>query len=253
LWAGGEAGQLYRISPQGEIEEIANTGGFILGIALSPSREWMVICDLKNRCLWKMDMKSFELTVFANRIKDHVIQIPNFPCFDKKGNLYMSESGAFRAVTGKILKFDQKGEGKVWCDGPFNFANGMAIDKEGEFLYVVCTFAPSIERIPINGDGEAGKREVFVTFHEVVPDGLAFDIEGNLLVSCYAPNKIFKISPDRSVSTLIEDWEAHTLCNPTNIAFGGKEFDQLYVANIGRWHVSRIKLDTKGLPLICHQ
>jgi sugar lactone lactonase YvrE len=94
---------------------------------------------------------------------------------------------------------------------------------------------------------------VFVTFHEVVPDGLAFDIEGNLLVSCYAPNKIFKISPDRSVSTLIEDWEAHTLCNPTNIAFGGKEFDQLYVANIGRWHVSRIKLDTKGLPLICHQ
>ena len=34
IWAGGEAGQIYKISADGkDIKEVANTGGFILGIA----------------------------------------------------------------------------------------------------------------------------------------------------------------------------------------------------------------------------
>ncbi|MFM8485773.1 MAG: hypothetical protein ACKOCH_05525, partial [Bacteroidota bacterium] len=37
VWAGGEAGQIYRISPDGRVvEEVANTGGFVLGLAFSP-------------------------------------------------------------------------------------------------------------------------------------------------------------------------------------------------------------------------
>jgi sugar lactone lactonase YvrE len=252
LWAGGEAGQIYRISLQGKVEEVANTGGFILGMALSPGRDWLAICDLKKKCVWRLDLTSFELTCFATGATGHSFNIPNFICFDKNEDLYVSDSGAFRQVYGKILKFDKAGNGSIWCEGPFSFSNGMAIDSRYEFIYVVCTFAPSIERVPIKPDGSAGKREVFVTFHELVPDGVAFDEAGNLLVSCYAPNKIFIVSPDRAVHVLIEDWEAHTLCNPTNIAFGGEKFDALYVANLGRWHISRINLSVKGLPLACH-
>lgn len=252
LLAGGEAGQIYRITTRGIATEIANTGGFILGMALSPECDWLAICDLKKKCVWKLDLRSFELTVFAQGVEGHQFNIPNFVCFDANENLYVSESGEFRKVLGKILKFDKTGHGLIWCSGPFNFANGMAIDPHGTFLYVVCTFFPSVERVHINKDGSAGDREVFVTFHESVPDGLAFDSNGNLYVSCYAPNRIFKIATDRSTRVFIDDWEAHTLCNPTNIAFGGERFDQLFVANIGRWHISQINAGTKGLPLICH-
>jgi gluconolactonase len=253
FWCGGEAGQLYRISSKGDVEEIANTGGFVLGLALSPSCDWMAICDLKKQCVWKMNMSTFELTVFAMGVDGHAFKIPNFLCFDKEENLYVSESGAFRQASGKILKFDKSGKGNVWSEGPFNFANGMAIDKDGRFLYVVCTFAASIERIEIRPDGTAGQREVFVSFQELVPDGVAFDNEGSLLVSCYAPNRILRILPNRTVQVLMDDWEAHTICGPTNIAFGGKEFDELYIANLSRWHISLIKLGIKGLPLVCHQ
>ena len=31
LWAGGEAGQIYRIDPAGKVETIANVGGFCCG------------------------------------------------------------------------------------------------------------------------------------------------------------------------------------------------------------------------------
>jgi gluconolactonase len=253
VWAGGEAGQVYRISFQGVVTEVANTGGFILGMALSPECDWLAICDLKKKCVWRLDLASLELTVFAYGADNHQFNIPNFICFDSNENLYVSDSGEFRKVLGKILKFDKKGCGSIWCDGPFNFANGMAIDSQGTFLYVVCTFSASVERVYINRDGSAGKRDVFVTFHESVPDGLAFDTMGNLFVSCYAPNKIFKVTPDRSISIFIDDWEAHTLCNPTNIAFGGEKFDQLFIANIGRWHISRIEAGIKGLPLPCHR
>lgn len=253
VWAGGEAGQVYKISKDGKkVEEVARTNGFILGLAFSPDGSWLLVCDLAKKCLWRLDTKDYALTKFADGGGGHLFNIPNYACFDSKGDVYVSESGAFREVTGKILKFDGTGKGKVWCEGPFNFANGMAIDKDEKFIYVVCSFLPGVERIQIKSDGTAGDREVFATMPESVPDGLAFDQAGNLYVSCYAPNKIFKVSPDRTISTLIDDWEAHTISNPTNIAFGGDNFDQLFVANLGRWHISKTDVGIKGLKLVCH-
>lgn len=252
LWAGGEAGQIYRISSSGEVKEVANTGGFILGIAFSPGTDWLAICDLKKKCIWKLDLSSFELSVYAKGAEGHQFNIPNYICFDSNENLYVSESGAFKEVSGKIVKFNKKGEGMVWHHGPFNFSNGMALDKEEKFLYVVCSFLPGIERVRIMEDGLAGEREVFVTLPESVPDGIAFDAEGNLYISCYTPSKIYRVGPGRSVDVLLYDWEAHTLCNPTNIAFGGSGFDQLFTANLGRWHINQIDIGVQGLKLICH-
>lgn len=253
VWAGGEAGQIYQISPEGVINEVANTGGFILGIAFSPNKEWLAICDLKKKCIWKLDLQSVSLSVYSTGVEGHLFNIPNSICFDRQENFYVSESGAFRKVSGKILKFNQSGEGEIWCNGPFNFSNGLALDPAEAFVYIVCSFLPGIERVIIQKDGSAGAREIFASLPESVPDGIAFDQAGNLYVSCYAPNKIYKIAPDRTISTLIDDWEAHTLCNPTNIAFGGQHFDQLYTANLGRWHISQIDAGIRGLKLACHQ
>jgi gluconolactonase len=253
VWAGGESGQIYRIADSGSVEMITTTDGFILGMALSPDGSWMAVCDLKKKCIWRLDMKSMALTVFAEGVSDHKFNIPNYVCFDSDGNLYATESGAFRKVMGKILKFDAQGNGQIWHSGPFNFANGIALDATQRFLYVVNTFAPSIERVSILHDGAPGKTETFVTFNKVVPDGIALDSENNLLVSCYSPNAIFKVTQDRVVSVLVDDWEAHTLCNPTNIAFGGEMMNKLFVANLGRWHISIIDSEIKGLPLACHR
>ena len=254
VWAGGEAGQIYRIAENGsKVEEMANTGGFILGIAFSPGAEWMVICDLAKNCLWKLDLQSMKLEVFSKGADKHAFNIPNYPTFDKAGNLYVTESGDFRKVNGKVFKYDPQGNGQIWHEGPFNFANGCALGKGAKYLYVVVSFEPGIERIAINDDGSAGDREVYCTLPETVPDGCALDVEENLYVSCYAPNKIYKIAPDRTTSVLIEDWEAHTLSNPTNIAFGGENLDQLFASNLGRWHITKIDAGIKGLPLASHQ
>ena len=100
---------------------------------------------------------------------------------------------------------------------------------------------------------DAGKREVFCTMPQSCPDGIAFDAEENLYVTCYAPNAIYRVNKEKEISLVVDDWEAHTLSNPTNIAFGGENFDQLFSANLGRWHVSKINLGAVGLKLPCHR
>ena len=253
VWAGGEAGQIYRISADGKtVDEVANTGGFILGLAFSPGTKWLAICDLGKKCVWRLDPHDFSLHKFADGANGHKFSIPNYAVFDKAGNLYISESGAFREINGQILKFTPDGKGEIWHNGPFNFANGLAMDSAEKYLYVVTSFHSGVERVAIHRDGSAGERSLFCTLPETVPDGLAFDVDGNLYVSCYAPNKIFKVTPNAEVSVLIDDWEAHTLSNPTNIAFGGTDLDQLFTTNLGRWHITKIDAGIKGLALPSH-
>lgn len=251
VWAGGEAGQIYKISADGkEINEVHNTGGFILGIAFSPDCSWLAICDLKNKCVWKLHLASNSISKFATGADGENLSIPNYAVFDNAGRLYVSDSGAFRQINGKIFCFNKNGKGTIWHHGPFNFANGMALSKDEKSLYVVCTWLPGVEKIKINDDGTAGEREVFITTPESLPDGIAFDEDENIYISCYTPARIYKADKLGNLSVLADDWEAHTLSNPTNIAFRGNE---LFASNLGRWHISRMDVNIAGLKLACHK
>lgn len=236
IWAGGEAGQIYRIPAEGgPPEEVARTGGFVLGVAISPDGEWLAACDHKAGCIWGLDLASRQLREFARGPR-----IPNHLAFAADGGLFVSDSGAFREISGRIFRYDAAGTGGVWHDGPFNFANGVALAPDASALYVVCTWLPGVERIAINADGTPGVREVYATLPASLPDGLTFDADGALLVSCYTPARIWRVPPGGGQpEILIEDWEAHLLSNPTNIVSRGRE---LFVANLGRWHLTRIVL-----------
>lgn len=250
IWCGGEAGQIYRITANGkQIEEMANTGGFVLGIAFSPSADWLAICDLKHCCVWRFDLLTRMLTRLELEENTPPIRIPNYPVFDHSGNIYVSDSGAFREVSGMIYRFDCNAKGKVWHPGPFSFTNGMALSENQRSLYAVCSWLPGIEQIKILDDGTAGERSVLVEMPGTCPDGIAIDQSGNFYISCYAPNSIYKYAPSGGLSILVHDWEAHTICNPTNIAFGGPGNQQLFIANLGRWHIATMKMDIPGLLL----
>lgn len=253
VWAGGEAGQIYKITEDGKnVYEIVNTGGFVLGIAFSPDAKWLAICDLKNKCVWKFDLLTGTLNRFGNLYDTVPFNIPNFPVFDREGNLYVSDSGAFREVKGCIFKFDRDGKGVVWHEGPFNFSNGMALSGDQQSLYVVSSWLPGVEKIMINKDGSAGERTVYIEMPGTCPDGVAIDTEGNLFISCYAPNSIYRMDKNGDLSVFLHDWESHTICNPTNIAFGGPDRKKLFIANLGRWHISGIQMDVPGLNLNYH-
>ena len=245
IWCGGELGHLYRLSPDGtSLEEMTTTGGFILGIAFD-HRGNLYACDLAHHCVHRYAVETGDLTVFATGNNARAIGVPNFPVVDVARNyLYVSES----ANSGPgVWRFDlDTGEGDLWIDADLGFANGMALTADGDALLVTETFGRRICRYPIRDDGLAGEPELVVELPGLLADGLAFALDGTLLISCYEPSRILALSPDRALSVLLDDPDAHLLCHPTNTAFRGSE---LFAANLGRWHITRIETDLEGLPL----
>lgn len=253
VWAGGEAGQLYRIEPDGSrAEEVARTGGFILGLAFTPAADALIACDNGRKRLWRYDLSTGALDEFAGSAAGRDLRIPNMVAFTRGGDLFLTDSGGFREVSGCVYRFRADGTSELWHPGPFPFANGCTLAPDESALYVVCSWGPGVERIEINPDGSAGARTTAVALPQTVPDGVALDADGVLYVSCYTPARIYRVAPGGAPEVFLDDWEAHTLANPTNIAWGGPAFDQLYSANLGRWHVTRIDAGVRGAPLACH-
>jgi len=243
IYAGGEAGQIYEISPDGKrVREVANTGGFILGVAIRPDGSELIACDLKKRALWRLELESGKLSLFADRVEGEPLAVPNHLVFAPDGRLFVTDSGGVEKPTGRILCFDRAGHGRVWSGGPFHFANGIALSPDEAALYVVCSLMPGVRKIAIRPDGTAARATTFVRLPKTVPDGVLVDRRGRVLITCYAPNRIYRVSASGRVSVLIDDWFSHTLSNPTNIAFADPGQGELLAANLGRWHLTRIVL-----------
>jgi gluconolactonase len=67
-----------------------------------------------------------------------------------------------------------------------------------------------------------------------LPDGLCLDAEGNLLVTCYGSHEILALDPQGRISLVAHDPNGIMLGSPTNATFGGPDYDEIYVANLGR-------------------
>lgn len=170
--------------------------------------------------------------------------------FDREGNLFVCDT-----KRGEIMRLDARTGAYETFAGAneagwnINICNDLAfgpLGPDGRHLYVAETFGHAVFRISIRPDGFAGTRESVAFLPGVLPDGLAFDMEGNLYVACYEPSEVLRVTPGGTVERLIGDPEAHLFCHPTNLAFRDTT---LFTANLGRWHVTAVDTNAEGLPL----
>lgn len=242
LWAGGEAGQIYRIQ-KGKTEQVADVGGFCLGLTFSAQQE-LFICNLGLHALQRIDC-SGRILQTIDQVDGRRLQTPNFSVFDREGNLYFSDSGEWNKGDGCVYRLRTSGVAELFA-GPFAFANGMAMSAADDALFIVESQRDCVTRLPIRADGTAGEPEVYARGLARVPDGVVLDTAGNLYVTCYATDCIYRVRPDRTVELFAFDPEGTMLARPTNGAFGGPEGKDLFVANLGRWHITHIPTDTPG-------
>jgi gluconolactonase len=248
VYAGGEAGQIYRIDLDAvTCETYANTGGFVLGLAHDAAAN-VYACDMGRRAVVKVSAGG-DVSVYADGIPDQKMRLPNYPVFDHAGNLYVSDSGEWGNQDGFIWRIKPGGDAEIWDRQASGFTNGMCLGPDGRSLYVVESSPPLISRIPINADGTAGQRSIVVELPRNVPDGIAFDIEGNLYISLYNPNIIYRYDSQGKLTVLYDDWEQLILIAPTNIAFGGKDMRTLLITSLCGWNIVTAAMDTAGLPV----
>jgi gluconolactonase len=194
---------------------------------------------------------------------------PNDICIGPDGALYMTDSGATLdeiEVPGEApwAPYEKLVDGRVWrieretgrcqlVDRHLRFANGLAFGPAGTHLYVGETYTGDILRYSVD-DGRVGGREYFgnvmvkppIEFHTVAgPDGMAFDINGNLHVAVLKQGDITCLGPDGSVRRrrkVAGDF-------PTNLAFPRGGDKRVLVTEGSRSQLLMYKVPVGGLPL----
>lgn len=243
LYAGGEAGQVYRIDPgTGNSETVAGTGGFVLGMCADAAGR-IYACDAGRNEVLRIDTGGNVETLAGGDLDN-----PNDCAFDSAGNLFFSESGTYHPTerSGRLHVITPSGEARCVHPGPLHFANGVFLDSGRSLLYVVESTGPTVLAFRADGpslESTAPVRRVRLPAG-TVPDGVACDAEGNVYVDFYAPDQIGVIRPDDSFEVLYRDPLAEWLNRPTNIALRTNE---IYFANLGGWHIGAI--DHELLPV----
>lgn len=246
LWAGGEAGQVYRLTSDGRLELVANLGSYSAGLAFSPGEEDLFVCNPRLGVV--RVRRDGRFSVFASHCGAHKLICPNYGLFDAQGNYYVTDSGLWQERNGLLLRFTPDGRSEFLA-GPFGYPNGLALSADEKSLFMVESKTDSIHRFEIRADGSLGPAELYASDCGRFPDGLALDAEGNLYVCCYASDEIWRISPVREKTLFAWDRWAILLGGPTNLAFGGENFDELYVANLARTTITRARIGRRGQRL----
>jgi gluconolactonase len=238
VWAGGEAGQVYRVDlEERRVEEVARAPGFLLGVA-ADGRGRLVLCCSDAGSLCVLDNGS------VRTLRDG-FSFPNYPAFSAEGDLYVSDSGSWGAGDGRLYRLSAQGELEVFSTALADFPNGCAVSPDGRWLWIVESHRPTVNRF----DLQTGELEEVTRLDGTVPDGVAFTADGGVLISCYRPDRIVHLGDDGRPEVVAEDPQGTLLAGPTNLAFAGPELDRLVCANLGRWHLSLVESELRGAPL----
>jgi len=246
VYAGGEGGEVYRVSLDGEVEEVGSTGGSLLGIALD-GRGRVYACDADRGEIARLDPSTGAVETYARGVGGEELDTPNVAAFDAAGNLYVTCSGEDDRPEIVCIGPDRVTE--RWSTSVPGYPNGCLVTPDGSALVVVEAHAERVVRVPILPDGSAGAPTVVAELPDTDADGIALDAEGSLWVTLYRPDGLVRIRADGSVERAIDDHLATTFDAPTNIAWVGERLDLVVVANVGGRFLSIGDLGLAGQPL----
>jgi gluconolactonase len=246
LYAGGEAGQIYRVDPAGTgHEQIADTGGCALGICLDAGSS-IYVCDSHHRAVMRVDPTSGAVERWCESAGGRALVMPNWGAFDVDGSLWLSDSGteALDVRDGRLLRVPPGGgDAEVMETGPLHFPNGLCLGPDGRVHWVE-SFNPSLRRLADSGPEE------LAALPGVVPDGLALDAEGGFLIACYYPFALLYLAPGANTAqVLLDDPTGIHMIMPTNVAYFGEGLSQIALASLGGHEIKALAAPVSGAPL----
>jgi gluconolactonase len=246
VYAGGERGELYAVTLAGEVEEVASTGGSMLGLAVD-GRGRVYACDEGNGEVIRFDPSTGDLETYARGPAGADLDTPNMLAFDVAGNLYVTCSGEQGDPC--VVRGSPGGSVDMWTTAVLAYPNGICLDAGGDALLIVESHRPGLVRVPIGRDGRPGVAVVAASLPGTEPDGVTLCDDGSVLVTLYRPDGIVRVEGTGALSAIVHDPLAHVFDAPTNLAFVGASLDRAVVANVGDRFLSIGDLGVRGAPL----
>lgn len=241
LYTGDESGKVFRIDPaDGSSAHVATIDGWALGLCVDGD-SLVYVCAYDRGSIVRVDPATGAAKTYRAGLG-----LPNWPVFGPDGTLYVSDSGSEEvgAAAGRVLAI-APGGGTVDAlpIRPLAFANGMALAPDGT-LFVAESYEPRVVAV------RDGSVETVAELPGIVPDGLALDEEGGIIVTSYQPNRVLRLPPGgREPGVVAEDWTGQTLMTPTNACFYGPDRSSLAIAQLCAWSIVTIDTPWRGQPL----
>ena len=246
VWCGGEEGQIYRAPLAAKLKQIAEVPGRPLGFALDGSGDAYCCVFLGDNGLYRIT-KDGQVELLSVGTPGRAVHTPNFPAFLPTGQLLFTDSGDWGDASGCIYALDGDGGTSVVDESCAEFPNALAVSPDSVTLAVVESTLPGVSLLTIGSDGSLSDRRTYCKLPGTIPDGVAWGRDGQLLISCWAPDAIYSFDGDR-VSTVARDDTRFVLNQPTNIAFVPGT-SRLVAANIGDRFLSALDVGFVGADL----
>ncbi len=182
----------------------------------------------------KISLGGATLTTIRRDAAGQALATPNDLTADRKGGLYLSDSGSADRP-GKVFHISDDGVVHEVASG-IRFANGIGVSPDGSTLYVAESPTGKVLAFPIMADGSLGAARDFIRLRDVLPtgriddatpDSLRVDAHGNVFVALYKGGGVAIVSPDGRLLKLLEVPSQHH----TNLAISPDE-ESLYVTAV---------------------
>jgi len=239
-------GRIFRISPAGEWELVAEYDGEPNGMKFLNQRE-LLIADYKNG-LMLCDIASGAVRPYLTRRNSESFKGINDLVFDSRGNLYFTDQGqtGMHDPTGRLYRLRSNGQLDLLLSNAPS-PNGLALSPDEKVLYLAVTRGNAVWRLPLLDDGSVAKvGQFFTSYGPSGPDGLAVDQQGRVIVANPGLGYAWVLNHRAEPVLVLRSTEGMSL---TNVAFGGAGRKTLYCTESVSGSILRAELDVAGLAV----
>jgi len=237
-----DTGEISKISPEGQVKTFVNTGGGPNGAKFHANGDLFVADRQKGIIAISPDGK---MRVIVDHYQGKKFYGPNDLIFDSRENLYFTDPHGSSAENpfGCVYRFSSSGELTCLASG-LAFPNGLVLSQDERFLFVAITRKNRVLRFVL--DPPPFRSYLFSQLSGGWgPDGMAFDVAGNLYVAHYGGGDVVILNPKGDLIERVPVSGGH----PTNVAFGGPDRKTAYVTEVATGSIYRFDADHPGLPL----
>ena len=228
----------YKIDPDGKPRLIINESKCASGTSFSTNGEMITItsgwgCTARQIIKYDQQLKPI---VVADSLGGNDILIAN------NGNIYLTQPDG-REKPSKLYLVRPNGERLVVDEG-IKFANGLCLSPDQTQLYVTESTSHSVWVFQIQADGRLANKQRFSSLYvrenedNAWSDGIKCDKDGRVYVTTLAGIQV--LDQLGRVNAIIPI--PKTKGQVSNLCFGGKDFDTLYITSVDKVFKRKVKV-----------
>jgi gluconolactonase len=241
-----EDASIVRVSEDGKITKVAETEGRPNGLVFNAAGDMFVAdADLKAILHIRPNGKA---EVFADDYQGTGLDGPNDLCFLPNGDLLFTDPirrPQPDPAISPVYKVTTEGVVSAFAND-LAYPNGIAVSSDGTKVYVSESRAQRLVAFTIDDSAQLLDQQLVRRFREPGnPDGIALDVDGNILQSLPGIRAIAYLTPEGELLDLfhVPDWA------PANLAFGGSDMKTVFVCGAAQNSIYQFRHPVAGAPL----